>query len=89
MNDVICRQAAIDELNRADDMGTIRSILDVLDVLRTLPSAQPTADVRPNKKARLTVKTEGLTHYYICDQCGASIDPDDNYCRRCGAEIGG
>lgn len=52
-------------------------------------NAQPTADVRPNKKARLIVKAEGLTHYYICDQCGAAIDPDDNYCRKCGAEIGG
>ena len=49
----------------------------------------PSADVRKNTKARLIVKAEGLTHYYICDQCGASIDPEDNFCRKCGAEIGG
>ena len=49
----------------------------------------PTVDIRKNTKARLIVKAEGLTHYYICDQCGASIDPEDTFCRKCGAEIGG
>lgn len=59
--DTIYRQDAIDELNYADDMGTIRSILDVLDVLRTLPSAQPEIMRRPVK---------GYEGYYEVDNCG-------------------
>ncbi len=46
MSDFISRQAAVDAMNYADDMGTIRSILDVLDVLRTLPSADVVEVVR-------------------------------------------
>ena len=27
------------------------------------------------------------THYYICGECGCDIDPQDNYCRKCGVLI--
>ena len=44
MDDLISRQTAIDAVNIADDNGQILTILDVLDVIKHLPSAQPEAD---------------------------------------------
>lgn len=41
-DDTISRQAALDALNMADDKGQIHSILDVNDVIKSLPPAQPT-----------------------------------------------
>lgn len=40
-DDTISRRAAIDALNIADDKGEIRTILDAIEVLKNLPSAQP------------------------------------------------
>lgn len=40
MDDTISVQAAIDALNLADDRGQIHSILDVIDIIKALPSAQ-------------------------------------------------
>lgn len=40
MGRVIDEEAAIDALNMADDKGEIRTILDVIDVLRELPAAE-------------------------------------------------
>ena len=40
MGRVIDEEAAIDALNVADDKGEIRTILDVIDVLRELPAAE-------------------------------------------------
>ena len=42
-DDTIYRAAAIDALNLADDKGEIVSLLDVLQIINALPSAQPDA----------------------------------------------
>ena len=39
--DLISRQAEIDELNLADDKGEIVSLLDVLQIIKALPPAEP------------------------------------------------
>ena len=39
-DDTVYRQAAIDALNLADDKGEIVSLLDVLQIINALPSAQ-------------------------------------------------
>ena len=41
VKDTIDRRTAIDALNIADDKGEIRTILDAIEVLKNLPSAQP------------------------------------------------
>lgn len=32
---------------------------------------------------------DGTTNYYICNVCASAGDIQDNYCRVCGAEMGG
>jgi len=29
----------------------------------------------------------GRTHWYMCGNCHASIDPSDKYCRKCGRAV--
>ena len=33
------------------------------------------------------VAGNGLTHHYVCSECGADLDPDDIYCRKCGVNV--
>ena len=70
MSDPIERQNAIDALNIADDKGEIRTMLDVIEVLKSLPSAQP--DI---VKCKDCVNRDNDWCYYH----GITIEVDD-YC---------
>ena len=55
---------------------------DFLDAMERL--------VRPKTAKRVMTsnpETDGATGHCNCGVCGKSIDPSDNFCRRCGARL--
>lgn len=41
-------------------------------------------------KAQAKVKTKcntGMTHWYVCTSCDASVNPGDKYCHECGKAL--
>ena len=83
--DMIDRQAAIDALNIADDKGEIRTILDVIEVLKNLPSAQP-----ERKRGEWI---EYIPEHGKCPFCGNQVDllggKENIFCGECGADMRG
>ena len=63
-DDTVYRQAAIDALNLADDKGEIVSLLDVLQIINALPSAQPMCEeVSPEEVLdAITINPASLWH---------------------------
>ena len=72
IKDCISRQAAIDALNLADDRGQIHSILDVIDVINSVPSAQqwiPCSERLPEEygEYRITWTTSASKKQFVGD----------------------
>ncbi len=80
MNDLISRQAAIDEIRKC------RFVVDAIENIRGLP----TADVRDNATAHKVVgggERDGATCWFECDKCGLAVDIGDVFCKHCGARF--
>ena len=81
MDDLISRQAAIDEIKKC------RFIVDAIEKIRGLPS---TADVRDYATAHKVVgggERDGATCWFECDCCGLAVDIGDVFCKHCGARF--
>ena len=86
MDDLISRQAAIDELGYCQtylfdsrDKDKKISLEDAEYAIEQLPSAQPETARRIVGKSR-----DGMTLWYQCDMCNEPVDKQDVYCRGCG-----
>lgn len=75
MSELISRQAAIDEIRKC------RFVVDAIEKIRGLPSAQP--------KTGEWVEEDEHGDLWICDQCGFASEHRDNYCPNCGADMRG
>ena len=91
MDDLISRQAAIDEFDgvKVDekicneyDIGFNDGIDFAVSKLSVLPSAQPETAKRIVGKSK-----DGMTLWYQCDMCNEPVDAKDNFCRGCGRRL--
>ena len=81
MNDLISRQAAIDEIARWIGYIYEDMILRIQTGLKKLPSAQP-----ERKKGRWI----DMDDHVMCSCCGAThYGSDKNFCPNCGADMRG
>lgn len=65
--------------------NAIRCMEELLtDALSLLKAQEP---VEPVIKPIAAKDSTNCTQWYACRDCGASIDPDDKYCRRCGRAV--
>lgn len=89
MEDLISRQAAIDEIRKC------RFVVDAIEKIRGLPSAQP----KTGKWIKLTGMMPPEFHgHHCCSECGrfANMEPPfgnredlSNFCPYCGADMRG
>ena len=87
MDDLISRQAAIDELDKGA-WGVEWDKTLAKTMIESLPSAQP--ERKKGKWIDETFKPRGLVyHPYKCNQCGEHSEADSNFCPNCGADMRG
>lgn len=78
VGDLISRQAAIDEIRKC------RFVVDAIEKIRGLPSAQP-----QRKVARWEILYPNHTYKYHCSECGANHKYMFDFCPSCGADMRG
>lgn len=55
------------------------AITDCIQAVEDAPTIEP-----ERKAGRKIVRSNGMVHYYACDQCDEPVNLEDNYCPNCG-----
>ena len=87
MNDVISRQAAIEDVKSWVEVDGREKHLqkDVIEWLKEFPSAQPKKEIA--KRVLWTGWKGCRDTRYKCPNCKKPVKNDDIYCHRCGQKL--
>ena len=96
MNDLISRQAAIEEIARHDcTNGEVPYFTgkDVQEILKVIPSAEPVHGEWILSDVQRKEDTDNDNYWYVCSECGHSDlhskSQEVPYCWWCGARMDG